>query len=278
MPPFMSTQSECLRLRRRSARRCFRALVTAIALAAAVSVQAQSASTVYEPYSARYAVYRNGKLQARAEFLLQQQDNSWIMKSESIGTHGMARLLKFRDYEFVEGRMETGGFRPLRYVHELKWIGPDQNSTADFDWEGMNVTVTDDGETKVLDLVSGAVDPMTLQLEIRHHLASPQPKLEFMLVDEDEIERQVFRVLPAERLETSLGCLDTAPVEKVRKNSTRYTRSWHARDLNFIPVRMEHGKTDGDRMELRITELVVGDVRVEPRPGCAAAQNASRDK
>ncbi|NIQ96710.1 MAG: hypothetical protein GWN87_22865, partial [Desulfuromonadales bacterium] len=53
--------------------------------------------------SARYAVYRNGKLQARAEFLQQQQGETWVLKIESIGTHGMARFLKFRDYEFTEG-------------------------------------------------------------------------------------------------------------------------------------------------------------------------------
>jgi hypothetical protein len=35
---------------------------------------------VAEPYSARYSVYRNGKLQARTEFLMEQQGESWILK------------------------------------------------------------------------------------------------------------------------------------------------------------------------------------------------------
>lgn len=226
----------------------------------------------FEPYSARYAVYRNGKLQARSEFLLQQQGENWIIKSESIGTHGMARLLNFRDYEFVEGRLEDGLFQPLRYVHELKWIGPNQDSTADFDWDSNEVTVTDNGEARTLELVAGSFDPMSMQLEIRRQLSSADAQLEFTLVEEDKLERQVFRTLPPERLETSLGCLDTIPVEKVRKNSTRFTRFWHATGLDHIPVRMEHGKTDGDQMELRITELVIDGTPVEPQPGCAAEQ------
>jgi hypothetical protein len=252
------------------------ALVSAAALAVPASAQTPSVQSVNSPYSARYAVYRNGKLQARAEFLLEEQDDNWIMKSESIGTHGMARFLKFKDHEYLEGELEEGQFRPLRYSHELKWIGPDQNFTADFNWEDMKVRVVEDGNEVTLDLVPGAVDPMTLQLEIRSQLASPEPDLEFMLVEEDEIERQLFRALPDERLETSLGCLETRPVEKVRVNSTRYTRSWHASDFNFIPVRMEHGKTDGDRMELRIIELTIKGARVEPQPGCAASQSPSQ--
>lgn len=248
------------------------ALIVLLLLAAPA---APASELFFEPYSARYAVYRNGKLQARAEFLLQQQDKNWIIKSESIGTHGMARFLKFRDYEFVEGRLEDGLFRPLRYVHELKWMGPNQDSSADFDWVANEVTVTDNGESRTLELVEGAVDPMSLQLEIRRQLASPDPELEFMLVEEDKLEPQVFRTLPPERLETSLGCLHTVPVEKVRESSTRFTRFWHASELDYFPVRMEHGKTGGDQMELRITELVVDGTAVEPQPGCAAEQDGS---
>lgn len=226
-----------------------------------------------EPYSARYSVYRNGKLQARSEFILEQQDDNWVMKNESVGTHGMAKFLKFRDYEYVEAERIGPGLRPLRYVHELKWMGPDQDTLAVFDWENQTVDVTHEGDNVSLDLVEDALDPMTLQLELRNRLAESNPDLEFMLVEEDEIELQRFRTLPVEQLETSLGCLKTVPVEKIRRSSRRFTRSWHAEDLSYIPIRMEHGKTDGDHMELRITELIIDGDPVIPQPGCADMRN-----
>lgn len=244
------------------------AILATLALSSPAWTAAQTPDPITEPYSARYSVYRNDKLQARSEFQFQHQDNRWTMKNESIGTHGMARFLKFRDYEFAEGEINGDQFRPLSYVHDLKWIGPNQSSAAEFDWEGKTVTVSNDGETLTLDLVDGAIDPMSLQLAIRRELASAQPRLEFMLVEKDEIEAQVFRALPPERLETSLGCLDTIAIEKVRENSRRFTRFWFARELGYIPVRMEHGKVDGDRMELRITELQVAGANIEPQPGC----------
>lgn len=268
------------KLRLRYAQTAVRRLGLALACAALVPAPwgptLEASEAFGEPYSARYAVYRNGKLQARSEFLLQKQEgDTWVMKSESIGTHGMARLVQFRDYEFAEGQYANGRFLPSRYVHELKWVGPNEDSTAEFDWEGGTVTVTDNGYTRTLELVEGAVDPMSLQLELRRQLGSPEPLLEFMLVDKDELELQRFRTLSPERLETSLGCLRTQPVEKVREGSTRFTRSWHANEFGYIPVRMEHGKTDGDHMELRITELVIDGNTVEPRPGCAAAQDGN---
>ena len=249
-------------------------LIAVIASQAAWVQPVFSADSMVEPFSARYSVYRNGKLQARTEILLAQEGENWVYKSESVGTHGMARFMKFRDFEYVEGRLDGELLLPLRYVHELKWIGPNQNSTADFDWENSAVSVTHDGDELVLDLVPGALDPMTLQLEMRRQLGQTEPDLEFILVEEDELEPARFRALPDEQLETSLGCLDTVPVEKVRKSSRRYTRSWHASALAFIPVRMEHGKTDGDHMELRITELVMDGQVIQPQPGCASMQGS----
>lgn len=232
------------------------------------------AETEIEPYSARYAVYRNGKLQARSEFILEQQGENWIIKSESTGTHGMARFMKFRDYEFLEAERVGNRLRPLRYVHELKWLGPDQNTLAVFDWENNTVDVTHKGDSMTHELVEDAVDPMSLQLDMRNRLAESDPNLEFMLVEDDGIELQRFRTLPEEQMETSLGCLNTLPVEKIRRSSRRFTRSWHASDLSFIPVRMEHGKTDGDHMELRITELIINGKLVDPQPGCAASRGS----
>ena len=59
-------------------------------------------------------------------------------------------------------------------------------------------------------------------------LNEENPDMLFWMVDEDEIKEQQFRILESEWLETSLGCLETIPVERVRTNSKRYTRAWHA--------------------------------------------------
>jgi hypothetical protein len=138
--------------------------------------------------------------------------------------------------------------------------------------------VVHDGEqTYVLPFEGEAFDPLSLKLEMRRRLEFDDPDLSFMMVEEDEIEQQDFRILETEWLETSLGCLETTPIEKIRNNNRRYTRAWHAPALGNIEVRVEHGKTGGDHLEMRITGLTLNGATVEARPGCAARQSASTE-
>ena len=224
-----------------------------------------------QPYSARYSMYRNGKLIGKSDVILILEGEEWTLKSDSRGTHGLAKLLRFRDDEHVSGKIVNGQFRPDRYTHTMRVAGMDQNWAADFNWQEETVhVIVDDDEEYELTLSRGALDPLSLKLEMRRQLDSDQEQLQFHMVEEDEIGPQNFRRLDSVRMETSLGCLDTVPLEKVRRpSSTRYTRAWHAPALGNIEVRMEHGKTDGDHYELRITELKLDGERVEPSPGCS---------
>lgn len=230
------------------------------------------------PYEARYAIYRNGRLTGKAEITLRQQADRWVIRSEGSGTHGLARILAARDSEEVHGQLRDGRFRPLRYTRHTRVAGIDNRWDVEFDWPGRTVRVAHDrGDPLVLDMVGVSLDPLSLKLEMRQRLAEPDATLEFQMVEEDEIDAQNFRELPREWLETSLGCLLTTPVEKIRVNSRRYTRAWHAPELNYIEVRVQHGKTGGNHLEMRINELDLDGNRISPRPGCAALQAAGQD-
>jgi hypothetical protein len=246
------------------------ALKAGVLTAALVCVSSLSAD--WKPYEARYALYRNGKLAGKVEISLTRQGDQWIMRSEGNGTHGLARILRAKDTENVVGHFEDGKFFPQHYSSHTRVAGIDNEWSAEFDWTSNIVEITEGKNHLSLDMGPGALDALSLKLEMQRRLRDQEPGLNFFLVDEDEIKDQEFRSLRAERLETSLGCLYTLPVERVRVNSTRYTRGWHAPDLDYITVRMEHGKTDGDHMEMRISELVVDGKQVEPQPGCAALQ------
>jgi hypothetical protein len=232
-----------------------------------------------EPYGARYAIYRNGKLTGKVEVSLERHGERWIIRSEGSGTHGLARILAARDNEDVAGQLVDGRFRPDRYRRHTRVAGIDDRWTVEFDWERRRVSIVHDRDDPLLlDMsspgIGDAIDPLSLKLEMRQRLSGPDPQLQFQMVEEDEIDEQNFRILPSEWLETSLGCLSTIPVEKIRHGSTRYTRAWHAPELDFIEVRVEHGKTDGNHLEMRITELTLDGAAITPRPACAALQSS----
>jgi hypothetical protein len=226
-----------------------------------------------QPYNARYSLYKNGKLMGKTEIMQYRQGDKWVIKSESRGTHGLARLLRFRDDEHVTGVMREGRFVPEQYRHLMRVAGMDNEWVGTFNWPEKTVTVVKDGgEPLVMELTDETLDALSLKLEMRRRLADEEPMLEFDMVEEDEVERQVFRRLPDEWMETSLGCLETWPLEKVRRSQTRYTRAWHAPEFQNIEVRVEHGKVDGDHYEMRINELFLDGKAVDPLPGCVALQ------
>ena len=229
------------------------------------------------PYKARYSIYRNGKLTGKLEIELKRDGKYWEIQSEGSGTHGLAELLGARDSEKVSGLLSDGRYLPRSYTRHTRAAGIDDHYETTFDWAADQVTIVHDGsESRTLPLQGSALDPLTMKLEIRRRLNDPDPDLAFLMVKEDEIDAQNFRLLEDEWLETSLGCMETTPIEKIRQNSSRYTRAWHAPAYGNIEVRIEHGKTGGDHMELRITELSFGGVMILPRTGCSAMQSAKR--
>lgn len=248
---------------------------TAVLLAGILAVFPAVVTADWQAYEARYAVYRNGKLAGKADFTVEKtEDGEWRIRSDAAGTHGMARLLRARDFEEAVGRLRDGRFWPQRFVHRTTVAGIDDEWTADFDWSKGEVRIAEGRERRTLDIDGYALDGLSLKVEMQRRLRSSgdglsDEELLFHLVDDDEIKRQQFRLLETERLETSLGCLDTVPVERVRSSdSKRYTRAWHAPTLDFVTVRLEHGKIGGNHMEMRITELVLDGRPVRPRAGC----------
>ena len=228
-----------------------------------------------ENYNARYSIFRNGKITGMLEVELQREGDRWEISSHGRGTHGLARILRASDQERVEGRIVDDRYVPDKHNRHSRVAGIDNRWDATFDWDRGQVTVVHDGdETYVLPLDGGALDPLTMKLEMRKKISGGADELNFLMVEEDEIDPQKFRALETEWVETSLGCLKTIPIEKVRNNNRRYTRAWHAPELDNIEVRVEHGKTGGDHMEMRITHLTLNGEDIQPRPGCAAMQSA----
>lgn len=227
------------------------------------------------PFSARYSIYRNGTLTGKAEISLNRQGETWIIQSEGSGTHGLARTLGAWDSEKVVGRVREGQFLPDQYTRHSRLAGMDEYWMALFNWNTNSVQITENDTDLTLHFSGQVLDPLSLKLEMRQRLAKSDFDLTFLMVSEDEIKQQVFRVMRPEMLETSLGCLDTLPVEKVRRSSKRYTRAWHAPGLDHFAVRLEHGKAGGDHVEMRISELKMDGITIVPRQGCASLQTAA---
>jgi len=223
------------------------------------------------PLEARYELLRNDKSLGEASLAYRSDASGWRLESHSVGTRGSARLLGFKEHSVSEGEWLEGLPRPTSFDQVVRAALIDHGWKADFDWAAARVaTRHKDGESS-LELSDGAVDPLTLGLRIRAGLARGEDHWTVPMLDKDEIEANEFATAEEELIDTSLGCLATRRVDKVRPpENKRYTRTWYARDLGWAPVRVEHGKTGGNHVETRILSLSLDGKPVSARPPCEA--------
>lgn len=236
-----------------------------------VGLSLQAAPLLAAPppqFEAKLELLRNGKPVGETTFRFTVEGERWTMASSTVGTAGMARLLGLDEESTSRGDWYDDTARTLSFDRRVKAIKTWRWS-AEFDWaRGVVRSVHPDGETE-LPLEPGVVDETAIGLLIRAGLARGDEEWRLRVLDEDEIEDQVFRVVANERLTTPLGCMEARRVDKIRDPaSKRYTRTWYAAEHSFVPVRFEHGKTDGDRMESRLVSLTVGGRPVAATPAC----------
>ncbi len=221
------------------------------------------------PFVAEMEFLRNGKTIGSATFSLEVDGNDWVMRSSVEGTKGVAKFLGVEESSESRGGWADGAPRPESFLQRVKVSFKTIETRANFDWEaGQVLSVHKDGEN-LLETVPGLMDPVSVGLAIRKGLENGEREWRLPMVDEDEIEEQHFRAEGAESLDTPLGCFETERVDKIRRaGSTRYTQTWYARDLDWVPVYVAHGKTDGDRMESRLVSLTVDGEAVPAGATC----------
>lgn len=243
-------------------------------IALILALQAWSATGAAEPptdFEARLEVVRNGKEMGEMVVAFTSGDARWRLESRTHGTRGLAKFIGLEETSVTEGEWFDGTVRTLHFERTVDAIKTFRWST-DFDWQaGVVRSIHRDGES-VLELQPGVIDENAIGLRIRTGLIRGESDWHLLVVDEDEIEQQHFALKEVERIETALGCFEGYRVEKVRDpSSTRYTRTWYAAELDFAPVRIEHGKQGDDHMESRLLGITVDGREVTKGPDCPGA-------
>jgi len=233
-------------------------------------------SAIPPDYTAVYKVLRNGKNLAEVTIRLSHHDDIWTLHGFTHDMRGLADLLKVKGAQTTTGKWQDGRFIPEDYKFSFSVIGYKTKWRAAFDWPGGVVTTSNKSGQKKLSLAGGAVDPFSLSLSIRSHLATNQTHMTVAIVDEDEIDHQVYQADREEPLDTTLGCMETTRVTRLHENSKRSSAAWYANEYRFIPVLMKHARKNGNEFSLQIISLDVAGQQVHPVGPCGNENSGSR--
>lgn len=234
---------------------------------AIVSASTALAATSQE-FRADYQVLVDGKPRLETTIEMTRQGDFWVLSSEGRGTKGLARMLGVRSAE--SARIEHVGdtFRPVEFSHHSRVAGRDERWSAGFDHGKNEVELIHEEGSSSFEISPGTWDPLSLTLELRRRLAAGVTNFEVRVADEDEIDTHRYRAGTPRQIKTSVGCLAVIELERVRENSSRYSRGWYAVEYDFMPVRIQHGKTGGKDFDMRIRQLVIAGKNIQSPKAC----------
>jgi hypothetical protein len=106
---------------------------------------------------------------------------------------------------------------------------------------------------------------MSAQLNARPELRAPGTTLTYQILDGTEPEAQEYRITGRETVATLAGALDTWVIERVRDPAAdRSTTIWLAAEYELVLAKLVQVE-DGDRTELLLESLTMGDVNLGTR-------------
>ena len=110
------------------------------------------------------------------------------------------------------------------------------------------------------------MDELSHQFALRLQIQRGETeKLEFQVIDEDEIEANRYRLLGKEVLNTALGRLNSTQLElQQAEGSERTTKIWLADDWQYLLIKIEQEDQSGLHIKLELENATVAGETVEP--------------
>jgi len=212
-------------------------------------------TALLQPFEARYRIWMNGDHLGKASMSLRRSEQDrFEVALNSRATEGMAGFIGAKTVEFSRFRSDNGRAVSDLYTQRKKVFIGGNRWRADFDWQQGVVQVEADRDWSQ-PLTGGELDPLNIYLYLAHAAATGRKVFEVDIVDDNEMRHYNYRALPGETLETACGTFDTRVFERTLPDSTKHDVTWHARELAWLPIRVQKVKSDGDVIRLELVEL-----------------------
>jgi hypothetical protein len=190
-----------------------------------------------KPFRATYTAEWKGMTAASSTVELKAAGPDTYTYSSVNSARGIFRmafpdaLTQISTFRLVDGRVEP-----------LTFGGMDEKErpiNLTFDWQKKRVTGVAKERPVDLELPDGAQDAMSLQIASLRNLAGGQLQGTVWMIDANKLKEYELNLEGNARIETALGGLDTVVYVSRRAKSDRFTRTWVAPALGYLPVKAE---------------------------------------
>jgi hypothetical protein len=223
----------------------FGALLTTLCLAL-LHIGSSHAAPLPEQFSATYDVKRSGLTIGETRRTLSREnsrENGQYLFESITRPVGIAKLftggqvVERSHWQFFQGQP-----RPLKYTFFNSGGKKKRNIQLDFDWEKNQVINTINNKPWTMPLEYGTSDKLLYQLRIMQDLATASGSLRYPVADGGKLKYYDIKIIGRERIRTPMGNFEAVRLQHTK--GSRRTTMWCARELGYLPVRIEQRKNN----------------------------------
>lgn len=197
-------------------------------------------------FEAEYSIRIKGAKIARMKRVFTRLENGTYRYHSETQTTGLAAL--FRKDKIIETsnwQLDSPRLVPMDYYYDHSGGKKERKVNIAFDWENNRITNSIDGSSWKMPASPQILDKLLYQLAIMYDLQAGKESLRYTVADGGKTKIYNFEFLGEETINTPLGKLETVKLQRHKPNSRRKSTLWCAKDLQYLPVKVENVEKDG---------------------------------
>ena len=205
------------------------------------------------PFSAEYKVTKGIMSVGTTKRSLQDKGNGYYTFESITTPGGVAKL--FTSGKVVERsywRWFDNKLIPQEYEYQNSGEQK-RNVKLIFDWDQNQVTNIINGDPWTMEIEENTLDKLIYQLAIMYDLSDGIDQLFYKVADGGKTKTYDIKIAGEERLVTELGTFNTVKI--IRTHKERTTIMWCAKELQFLPARIEQRKGDDGPITAELVDV-----------------------
>lgn len=148
---------------------------------------------------------------------------------------------------------------PQRYQYKTTGFLKKTRREQRFDWDKKKVWLEHQDQWAEFDLLQSTQDNLTLHEQIRLDVMNGKTAFEYNVSVKGRLKNFTFEVTGPKVINTKSGPINTIEINETNLNPKSSNRIWLASDFDFIILKVETIKRNGDRNTIELKQAKIGD-------------------
>lgn len=224
-------------------------------LTAVTFANSAAAELTIPPFEAKLVLNKYGINAAKGVMSFYPQDGDYVY---SLDAKASGIVAAFTDAEINQKTTlsyQKDAFRPISYQYRQSGDDKPRDIDYTFDWDNKLAVGTYRNQKKSIKLTNDTQEVFSLPIIIMNDLKQERIPTEYTVVNKDKVLTYQCDVIGEERISTNLGTFDTLKVERRSEKSNKMVKMWFAKDLHYLPIKIEEFKDGQSNQVLTVSKV-----------------------